>query len=88
MSARCLATRVARTPGTAETALTAAVTGTERICRSIRSPSALTRWSSGSVVISSRTLLATSTIASGSFRSTSASSTAQVTARYMAPVSR
>src|SRR5690606_21149906 len=77
-----------RTSGTAATAETAAVTSGPRIGPSTATPSAQIRGCAGSVPLSSRACSASLAIASGSARSTPARSTTQVTARYMAPVSR
>src|SRR5215207_11548836 len=88
ISSRWAATSSSRTPGAADTGLTAVVTAWERISASTGRPSTSTRWSSGSVVISSRVRAASAVTASLSSGSMPSRSTAQVTARYIAPVSR
>src|SRR3954464_1494869 len=88
MIARCRATRCLRTAGTAATAQTAAVTSGPRIGPSTGTPLAAKCGASGDVPIDSSVSRATLAIASASPRKTPACNTAQVTARYIAPVSR
>src|SRR5438270_506237 len=88
MISRCCATRTRRTAGTAATADTAPVTSGPRISRSTATASSRVVGFSGSVPMTMRASIATLATASASDGSTPACSTARVTARYMAPVSR
>ncbi len=88
MRSRWAATSRRRTSGTADTALTAAVTCALRITLSIWIPSTATHSSSGSVPISRSAAAAHAATASASSSAMPSSSTAHVTARYIAPVSR
>ncbi len=87
-SPRWIDTRRSRTAGTALTALTAPVTASPRI------GPATSVWPTwivgpvGSVPLVMTTSAAAAATAAASFTSMPASSTAQVIARYMAPVSR
>ena len=86
---RCwAATRTSRTPGVADTGLTATVTARDRISRSTGRPSTETRGWSGSVDTSTLVRRARPVTATASSGSTPSRRTAQVTARYIAPVSR
>ena len=88
ISSRWAATSSARTAGTADTALTAAVVSAVRMSASTGAPSRLIETACGSVEIS---IVAASTAwvtATASARSTPLRSAATVAARYIAPVSR
>src|SRR5262245_26904676 len=85
---RCRATRWTRTPGTAETAETEAVTSAPRIGASTLMPSSMVCGAAGSVASCRSASTAIFVTVSASAGSTSACSTARVTARYIAPVSR
>ena len=87
--ARWCSTNAARTGGFADTALTARVTSGPRISASTSSPSSRTTGADGSVT--DRTVFAAAMAtcsASALSGSNPARSTARVTARYIAPVSR
>nr|WP_246277713.1 hypothetical protein [Phytohabitans rumicis] len=88
MSLRCSATSSCRTQGTAATADTAPVTSGPRIERSTGVPFTWMCGACGSVPTASSMSPATLMTASASCGSTPDCSTAQVTARYIAPVSR
>ena len=77
ISNRCCATRSVRTPATAETALTAAVTWGERISASTRLPFRAVSSRSGSVVTSIRAPATTRMTRSASLTETPASRTAR-----------
>ena len=88
MISRCSDTRWRRTAGTAATADTAPVTSGPRIGPSTSIPLARKCGAAGSVPMDSSVSSAIFVTASGSAISAPACNTAQVTARYIAPVSR
>ena len=88
MICRCIAIRCARTCGTAATALTAAVTSRVLIASDTSVPSTRVHGARGSVLTSMTGPVASTATTSGSVVSTPRSSSHQVRARYMAPVSR
>jgi hypothetical protein len=88
MISRWRRTSWVRTAGTAATAETAPVTSGPRMAASTSVPFARKCGASGSVPMSRVVSWAIFAIASGFCRSAPACWTAQVTARYIAPVSR
>ena len=88
MISRCIAIRRARTCGTAATALTAAVTSRVLIASDTSVPSTRVHGARGSVLTSMTGSPASLATTSGSVVSAPRSSSHQVSARYMAPVSR
>ena len=88
MISRCRAIRCLRTSGTEATALTALDTGRPRIGPVTSAPSTVTEGAPGSVLTSIAGCAARAATAAGSSTSTCRASSHQVSARYMAPVSR
>ena len=86
--ARWRCTSAARTPLFAATALTAPVTSRPRISAVASTPSTITVVAPSTSATSSSTVVATSATPPVSWGSTPRRSTANVTARYIAPVSR
>ena len=88
MISRCLAIRCLRTSGTAATALTALDTSRPRIGPDTSMPSTVTNGSPGSVPTSMAGRAALAATVAASVTSACRASSHQVSARYMAPVSR